>query len=234
MIPALRWDFWPLARYFLDLAFPLAYWRTAHLLYPFSPLRHFTFSTSPCPQLTAIALSRACWAAEMCHRRSAWPFLGQQWYTLIHAYEGTTESQSHSYPWPTLTKHQRHLGYRFSSLYLSELIWTEFTSPGSRLGCISPCTLEPPWSRQWGNLPRAAVHFKRSWVSLCFFPLFTRNTLCKSNLPFASSRCATEGWWREGEGKGWEGGWGEEDGALFAISCSEEQSRNKIDDALWI
>lgn len=27
---------------------------------------------------------------------------------------------------------------------------------------------------------------------------------------------------------------GEEDGALLAISCSEEQSRDKIDDALWI
>lgn len=48
----------------------------------------------------------------------------------------------------------------------------------------------------------------------------------------AGSRCAAEGW--GGEERGRAGEEGEEDGASLAISCSEEQSRDKIDDALWI
>lgn len=59
------------------------------------------------------------------------------------------------------------------------------------------------------------THFMQIKSLFCWLPLCCRGLV--------------EG--RRGEGVGRRG---EEDGALFAISCSEEQSRDKIDDALWI
>ena len=154
---------------------------------------------------------------------------------MTHAFQGTAGPQPRSH----CCSASLSSGWRFSALCLSTDLLSadppgvnQPSAAGSELGCISLHAWTIPGTGSGGSLPRATLFAKRSRVSLLSFHFLTRKALCKSDLfCWLPLRCRglVEG--RRGAGVGRRG---EEDGALFAISCSEEQSRDKIDDALWI
>lgn len=144
------------------------------------------------------------------------------------AQEGTAGPQPHFYPLPP---HTASTSARKGDFLISTYPLTLLSADHPRInqlqaaravdqGAFHHAPLDHPRSRQW-RMPSQSSCISR-WFFLCFFSLFTRKTLCKSNLSFAGSCCAAESWWRGGEGKRG----GEEDGALFAISCSEEQRQD--------
>lgn len=104
--------------------------------------------------------------------------------------------------------------------------------PGQRIQVrVTVC----PWTRpcQWGTPSQssAACQEKLGFLSASSLSLpetLYANQISSSLAPAVLQRV---GGGRRGEGMGRRG---EEDGALFTISCSEEQSGDKIDDALWI